>query len=87
MILCAVISQAFSDRGPVESELSLDHASAHPVESHVHGLVALGENGVVGDSHSGEIIGLDGRLPLGPFQLYDILAQGYHVLGSDENSG
>ena len=76
MILCAVISQVFSARGPVESEFYLDHAASQPGEYHVHGLGALGDNGVVGDSHGSEIIGLDGRLPLGPFHLYESLAQG-----------
>ena len=55
-----VISKFFSSKGPVESELYLDHVAVQPVESHVHGLGAIGENGVVGDSHVGGIIGLDG---------------------------
>ena len=85
-MLCAVISQVLSARGTLESEFSLDHVALHPVESHVHGLGALGDNGVVGDSHGGGIIVLDGKLPLGPFHLYECLVQGYHVLGSDKKS-
>ena len=46
-MLCAVISQVLSARGTLESEFSLDHVALHPVESHVHGLGALGGNGVV----------------------------------------
>ena len=59
-MLCDVVSQFFSSGGPVESEFPLDHAAADPVESHVHGLGAFGDNCVVGDSHCGRIIGLDG---------------------------
>ena len=85
-MLCAVISQVLSARGTLESEFSLDHVALHPVESHVHGLGALGGNGVVGDSRGGRIIGLGGRLPLGIFHFYASLEQGYNALGGDKNS-
>ena len=75
-MLCAVITKVFRARGPVESEFYLDHAVAQKVESHAHGLGALGDNGVAGDSHGSGIIVLDGRLPLGLFNFYEILAQG-----------
>ena len=86
-MLCAVISQVLSARGTLESEFSLDHVALHPVESHVHGLGALGDNGVVGDSHVGGIIGLDGRMPLGLFNFYDCLAKESHVLDGGKKSG
>ena len=86
VMLCAVISQVFSARAPLESEFSMDHAAAQPVESHVHGIGALGDDGVAGDSHDGGIIGLYGRLPLGPFHFYESLAQGYHVLADNKKS-
>ena len=85
-MLCAVVSQVFSSGVPVESEFPMDHAAAEPVEYHVHVLGEFGDNGVVGDSHGGGIIVLDGKLPLGPFHLYECLVQGYHVLGSDKKS-
>ena len=78
---------SFCARVPVESELPFDHVAAHLVESHVHGLGALMDNGVAGDSHGGGIISLDGRLPLGPFNFYESLLQGYHILGSDKKRG
>ena len=86
-MIFSIIYQDFSAGPPVESEFPLDHAAAELVESHVHGLGAFGGNGVVGDSHGDGIIGLDGRLPLGPFHFYECLAQGCHVLGSDKKSG
>ena len=85
-MLCTVISQVFSARGPLESESSLDHAAAQLVESHVRGLVGFGYNGVVGESHRSGIIGLDGILPLGPFHVYESLEQRYHVLVSDKKA-
>ena len=57
------------------------------MESHVHGIGEFGDNGVVGDSHGGGIIGLDGQLPLGPFHFYEILVQGCHVLGGGKKDG
>ena len=83
-MLCAVISQVFSTRGPVEYELPLDHVVAQPVESHVYRLGAFGDNRVVGESHSGGIIGLDGLMSLRTFHFYENLAQGYHVLDGDK---
>ena len=73
MILCVLISHVLSARVPVESKISLDHVAAKPVKYHVHGFGALGDNGVVGDSHGGGIVSLDGRLPLGPFDFYESL--------------
>ena len=81
---CDVISQVLSVRGPVESDLALDHASANQIEFHVHICGALGYNGIVGESNGSGIVGLDGRLTLVRFHLYESLAQGYHVFGSDE---
>ena len=72
-MLCAVIYQVISARVLEESELVLYHAAAKPMESHVHGFGTLGYNGIVGDSHGSRIIGLDGRLPLGPFNFYESL--------------
>ena len=86
VMLCDIISQFFSARVPVESEFPLDHAAAHPMEYHVHGLGELGYNGAVGESHGSGIFGLDGCLPLGPFHFYEGLSQVYHVLGGDKNS-
>ena len=73
-MLCAITSQVLSVRGPVESEFSLDHETAKPMEFHVHRFDVLGENGIFGDSHSGGIVGLEGILPLGSFHFYESLA-------------
>ena len=70
-MLCSVISQVFSVRGPVEYELALDHAATNPMEYHVHGFGALGYNYIAGDFHGTGIVGLDRRLPLGPFHFYE----------------
>ena len=69
-MLCFVIYQALGARGPVQYELALDHAAAKPMESHVHGFGALGDNGIVGDSHCSGIVCLGGRLTLGKFHFY-----------------
>ena len=73
-MLCAIIYQVLGARVPVESELALDHTEAKPLDSHVNVFCALGDNGVVGDSHGGGIFGLYGRLPLGTFNFYKSLA-------------
>ena len=73
-MLCSVIYQALDARGPVQYELALYHAAAKPMEYHVGGFGALGDNGIVGDSHCSGIFCLDGRLTLGPFHFYESLA-------------
>ena len=73
-MLGAIIYPGFSARGALEPELALEHTSVNPVESHIHGNGALGDNGVIGHSHGGVIVGLDGRPPLGPFYFDDSLA-------------
>ena len=47
VIIGAVISPVLGAGGPIEPELALDHAAENPVEPHIHGLGALGGNGVV----------------------------------------
>ena len=59
--------------GPVEPELALDHAASKSGGNHIHGLGTLGDNGVIGESHGGGIVGLDERPPLGPFHFDEIL--------------
>ena len=46
----AVVSPVEVAQGPVEAELALGVAAAEPVETHVHGLGLLGDDGLVGDS-------------------------------------
>ena len=60
MMLGAVVSPVEVARGPVEAELALGVAAAEPVESHVHGLGLLGDDGLVGDSDGGVVVGLEG---------------------------
>ena len=60
MIFGALVSLVEVARGSVEAELALDIAAAEPVEAHVHGLCLFGDNGLVGDSNGGGLVGLEG---------------------------
>ena len=73
LMLGAVISKVLGAGGPVEPELALDHAASKSGGNHIHGLGTLGDNGVIGESHGGGIVGLDERPPLGPFHFDEIL--------------
>ena len=60
MMFGAVVSPVEVARGPVEVALALGVAAAEPVETHVHGLGLLGDDGLVGDSDGGGVVGLEG---------------------------
>ena len=58
MILGTVVGKYAAAGGPVEAELTLGFVAVEPPESHVHGLNALGNDGVIDDSDGSGIVGL-----------------------------
>ena len=60
MMFGAVVSPVEVVRGPVEAELALGVTAAEPVETHVHRLGLLGDNGIVSGSNGGGVVSLEG---------------------------
>ena len=59
MVFGVVVGEILLAWLPVHSELALLHTVSNPVESHIHGLGALGLDCVVGDAFGCGIVGLD----------------------------
>ena len=87
MMLGAVVCPVEIAWGPVEPELALGVAAAEPIETHVHGLRLLGDNGLVGDSDGGGVVSLERGLGLWPAHFDEGLAQGDHLFGGNEEGG
>ena len=54
----AVVSLVESSGGPIEAKLILGSTEAHPVKAHMHQFGLARNDGVVGDTGDGGIIGL-----------------------------
>ena len=68
VMLCAVVPHVGGARFPiiVIAVLTLRFSTTEPVKVYVHGLNVLGYNGVVCESGSCGVVGLNGQLWLGP---------------------
>jgi hypothetical protein len=65
MMFCEIIRQVAFSVLPYHSELSLENAILHPIESHVNALGATMLDSAVGDASSRRIVLCDGSSTLG----------------------
>jgi hypothetical protein len=65
MLFGEVIGQIVRATAPMDDELALGHAIAHPIEVHVNGLGATLFDGVVGNASGTGVVGLNGGGRLG----------------------
>ena len=84
-MLGEVIGKVFGSLLPVQAELILLDAAAHPVETHVKGFGALLAHVAGEDAVGGRAVGLDwdGRLRVAHFD--EIYADGNSLLAVEEN--
>ena len=80
----AIIIHIGNYGSPIVTKSILIIPTVESVESHVHGSGVFGNNGVVCDTISSQVVRLEGQLWLGITYLYEILAERDHLLGGDE---
>ena len=61
--------------GPVVSKLALGVAALETVRYHIHGILFLGDNGLIGKSICCGVACLDGGVRLWPFNFFEIFSQ------------
>ena len=83
-MLCTVVSQVLVSWCPVVAEVLLGLAASEPPEAHVHGLEHFVHHGLVGDACGIGVVALNGRGGLRPAHFDEIVPEGYHGLGADE---
>ena len=86
MMLGTVVSQVLVSWSPVVAEVFLGVAASEPPEAHVNGLENFVHHGFVGDACGSGVVALNGRGGPRPTHFNEIIPEGYHGLGSDEEA-
>ena len=80
----SIISHIGNSGSPIVTKFIQQIQTADPVEVHVNGFGAFGNDDIVCDSSRGHFFCLEGRLWLGPTHFYESLVDGDHLLGGEE---
>ena len=85
-MLGTLVIQVLVSWCPVVADVFLGVSESEPTEAHVHGPKHFVHHGFVGDACGSGVVALSGRGGLRPVHFDEIVPEGYHGLGADEEA-